>query len=313
MAVVSSVGAAAVFYATIEPGWLRLAWTGFVVLVSGVAIVAMPLRRGAILWGVVTLGLAIWYGLDRPSNARQWAPEYAVPATAEQSGRIVSVRHVRDFSYRSDTEFTPAYYDASFALDELASVDLVASYWAGETIAHIFLTFGFRDGRYLAFSIETRRQDGFAYSTLAGFFHHYELFYVVADERDLIGVRTDIRHEKVYLYRLLIGPETREALFVSYIQKLNELAANPEWYNTLTDNCTTGILARGNVPNRDRFDWRVLLSGYAPSYAYQLGLLDNAKSYAELQRDSLIRRPAGAVIDVDYSREIRDDSVSGAR
>ena len=89
------------------------------------------------------------------------------------------------------------------------------------------------------------------------------------------------------------------------MRKLDELAAKPEWYNTLTDNCTTGILARANVPNHIRFDWRVLLSGYAPSYAYQLGLLDSGKTYAELQRDSLIRRPPGAVIDADYSQQIR--------
>ena len=305
MALVSAVGAAAVYYATIEPGWLRLSCAGIVVGVAGVAILALPFRYGAALWAVLTVCLAIWYARDRPSNSRDWAPEYAVAATAEQTGRTVSVRNIRNFSYRSETEFTPAYYDASFPLDELESVDLVASYWAGRAIAHIFLTFGFRDGRHLAFSIETRRQAGFAYSTLAGFFHHYELFYVAADERDLIGLRTDIRHEEVHLYRLRLNPETREALFLSYVQKLNELAEKPEWYNTLTDNCTTGILARGNVPERIRFDWRVLLSGYAPRYAYRLGLLDDGKSYAELQRDSLIRRPPGAVIGADYSPEIR--------
>lgn len=305
MALVSAIGAAAVYYATITPGWLRLACTGIIVAVASVAILAMPFRRGVILWAILTVGVAIWYAADRPSNTRDWAPEYAIPATAEEMGRTVSIRNIRNFSYRSETEFTPAYYDANFSLDQLESVDLVASYWAGKAIAHIFLTFGFRDGRHLAFSIETRRQAGFEYSTLAGFFHHYELFYVAADERDLIGVRTDIRHEQVYLYRLRLTPEMREALFLSYVRKLDELSTNPEWYNTLTDNCTTGILARANVPDHIRFDWRVLLSGYAPSYAYQLGLLDPGKTYTELQQESLIRRPPGAVIDADYSKEIR--------
>ncbi len=305
MAMVSLLGAAAVYYSTIKPDWLRLVCCGIVLAAGGAAITGLPFRRGIVLWAVVTVAVAIWYALDRPSNTREWAPEYAIPATARQTGRTISVRHIRNFSYRSETEFTPAYYDASFPLDDLESVELVASYWAGKAIAHIFLTFGFRDGRHLAFSIETRRQAGFGYSTLAGFFHHYELFYVAADERDLIGVRTDIRREAVYLYRLRLSPEMREALFLSYVRKLDALATQPEWYNTLTANCTTGILARANVPDHIRFDWRVLLSGYAPRYAYELGLLDAGKSYAELQRDSLIRRPPGAVIDADYSREIR--------
>ena len=213
MALVSCIGAAAVYYATIKPEWLRLTCAGIVVAVAGVAVLAMPFRRGIILWAVLTLAIAIWYAADRPSNTRDWAPEYAVPATAEETGRTVLIRSIRNFSYRSETEFTPAYYDASFKLDELELVDLVASYWAGKAIAHIFLTFGFRDGRHIAFSIETRRQAGFEYSTLAGFFHHYELFYVAADERDLIGVRTDIRHEQAYLYRLHLTPDMREARF----------------------------------------------------------------------------------------------------
>nr|WP_294507277.1 DUF4105 domain-containing protein [uncultured Rhodopila sp.] len=305
MALVSLIGATAVYYATIRPDWLRLTCAGIVIAVAAVAILAMPFRRGVILWAVLTVAVAIWYALDRPSNTRDWAPEYAIPATGVETGRTVSLRNIRNFAYRSETEFTASYYDAGFPLDELESVDLVASYWSGKAIAHIFLTFGFRGGRHIAFSIETRRQAGFEYSTLAGFFHHYELFYVAADERDLIGVRTDIRHEQVYLYRLRLTRETREALFLSYVRKLDELAVNPEWYSTLTHNCTTGILARADAPRHIRFDWRVLLSGYAPRYAYQLGLLDDGKSYAELQRDSLIRRPPGAVIDADYSMKIR--------
>jgi hypothetical protein len=311
MVLVSFLGAAALYYATIEPDWLRLTCAGVFATATGLAIFAMRFRRGVAIWAALTACLAVWYAQDRPLNNRDWAPEYAIQATSVETGRTVSVSRIRNFSYRSETEFTPAYYDAGFSLDALDSVDLVASYWSGKAIAHVFLTFGFRDGRHLAFSIETRRQDGFAYSTLAGFFHHYELFYVAADERDLIGVRTDVRHEDVYLYRLHLDPAVREALFLSYVRKLNELAARPEWYNTLTDNCTTGILARANVPSHIRFDWRVLLSGYAPSYAYQLGLLDIGKSYAELQRDSLIKRPPGAPIDAGYSKDIRPSATPG--
>lgn len=303
---VALIGTLAFYYSTLRPDWLRIGLALLVAVVTGFAIAVLPFRRGALLWGATIVALAIWYAQDRPSNDRVWEPEYAVPATASRTGRIVSVRRIRNFAYRSETDFTPAYYDAAFSLDDLSSLDLVSSYWSGDAIAHVFLTFGFRDGRHLAFSIETRRQKGFAYSTLAGFFHHYELFYVVADERDLIGVRTDIRRERVYLYRLHTPPRGREGLFLSYVDEVARLARRPEWYNTLTDNCTTGILARANAESGlVRYNWRVLISGYAAEYASMLGLLNTDTSFAELRRESLIRRPPGAVIDAQFSQEIR--------
>jgi hypothetical protein len=298
-------GAGAFFYSTIEPAWLRVTLAVLFAVVIGSTLLMRPLRFGLMAWAVATLALAIWFVGDRPLNARDWALEYAVLATASRDGRTIHVTHVRDFRYRSDNDYTPSYYDAAYALDDLDTVDLVTSYWGGDAIAHVFLTFGFKDGRHLAFSIETRRQKRFAYSTIAGFFHHFELFYVVADERDLIGVRTDIRHERVYLYRLNVAPDVRERLFLSYIAQVRKLAAEPEWYNTITDNCTTGILARADATARVRYDWRVLLSGYTAQLAYAHGLLNDQSSFPVLRQESLVRRPPGSSIDDAYSEEIR--------
>ena len=303
MSLTALLGAGALHYSTIEPHWLgALAAIGFALIL---AIAAMHLRPSAVVWGIAMAALLAWYIQDSPSNHRDWAPEYAVLAASSQDGRRVSVQHIRNFTYRSEADFTPGYYDRVYSLDDLTTVDLITSYWAGDVIAHVFLTFGFRDGRHLAFSIETRRQRHAAYSTIAGFFHYYELFYVVADERDLIGVRTDIRHERVYLYRVYVSPSVREALFLSYLAKLRQLAGQPEWYNTLTDNCTTGILARADAPGHIRRDWRVLLSGYAAEYAYSRGLLHPADSFAELRRESLIVRAPTVTIDDTYSADIR--------
>ncbi len=307
MILASAVGFLALYYCTLQPDWLRIALALLFASTAGFAIVALPLKRALITWGVITAVLVIWYIRDRPSNNRDWAPEYAVPATSSRIGRLVSVQHIRNFAYHSETDFTPGYYDATFSLDDLISLDLITSYWSGDAIAHVFLSFGFSDRRHLAFSIETRRQRNFEYSTLAGFFHHYELFYVVADERDLIGVRTDIKQERVYLYRAHTTSQAREGLFLSYLDKVSHLVERPEWYNTLTDNCTTGILARANAQSGAiRYDWRLLLSGYAAEYAYMLGLLDTNIPFTELHRESLIVRPRGAVIDATYSRKIRE-------
>lgn len=304
--VFAAYACAALYYSTIEPDLLRLGATCLCALLFAATLrIHRPLRRLAALAALCGC-FAIWFCTDQPSNTREWAGEYAVLADAIQDGRIVHMRNIRDFTYKTETDYTAHYYNADFDLDHLATIDLITSYWAGESIAHVFLSFGFDDGRHLAVSIETRRQKKFPYSTLAGFFHHYELTYVTADERDLIGVRTDIRKERVYLYRLELSAQTREAVFKNYLTEIHKLTTTPRWYNTLMDNCTTEILARANARTRYRLDWRVLLSGYTASLAYDLGLLNTHYDFATLHRLSRIQRPANAVPDANYSKEIRE-------
>ncbi|WP_395372107.1 DUF4105 domain-containing protein [Komagataeibacter diospyri] len=305
-------GVGALYYSTVEPDALRL---GLSMAFPAIMVCARWLRPTGLIFPVRVMtvsALAIWYVTDPPRNDRVWAGEYAVPADAWRVGDVVHVRNVRNFRYRTETDYIPAWYDATYDLNRLDSVDLVTSYWAGEAIAHVFLSFGFSDGKHLAMSIETRRQARFPYSTIAGFFHHYELFYVTADERDLIGVRTDVRRERVYLYRLNIAPEVRQRLFLSYVGAIHDIIYRPVWYNTLTDNCTTGILARAGARLRYRFDWRVILSGHTAAMAYDMDLLGpyDPKRYpgfAAVHDASRIHRSQDAVIGPDYSAAIRAD------
>ncbi|MDF3623570.1 Lnb N-terminal periplasmic domain-containing protein [Brytella acorum] len=306
-------GAAAFWYSTIMPSGLRVVLAVlFPSLMLGIAFGVRRFRARVAMLAVLIIGFWGWYLSDPPRNDRDWTLEYAVPADAVFEGHVAHIRNVRDIRYRTVKDYTPHYYDADYDLDQLDGLDLVTSYWAGETIAHVFLSFSFRNGRHLAISIETRRQKRFVYSTIAGFFHHYELFYVVADERDLIGVRTDVRKERVYLYHVRVSPEVRRKLFVSYVNEIHDLAHRAQWYNTLTDNCTTGILARAGARLRYRFDWRVLLSGHTARLAYDLGLLDQNESFATLKRESRIVRPEGAEPGPDYSREIRVGKIGEA-
>lgn len=306
MVLVAGWGTLAVYYSTLQPDHLRLALTAFYAVCVVFSLALLRFRLSLAVWTVLTAALVAWFIHDPPSNDRDWAPEYAVQAEPTQIGREVAIRNVRNFSWHSPTEAAPGYYDATYSLDGLTSLDLVTSFWSGDLIAHVFLTFGFSDGRHLAFSIETRRQRDAEYSSIAGFFRHYELFYVVADERDVLGVRTDVRRERVYLYRVHLPPAAREALFLSYIEKVARLNHRPEWYNTLTDNCTTGILSRaGSASLPARYNWRILVPGRAAEYAYMLGLLDDRVPFATLMQESRIVRPPDAVIGPDYSREIR--------
>ena len=253
--------------------------------------------------------MLLWWLSIEPSNERDWQTEVAVLPYATQDGDLVTLHNVRNFDYRTEQDFVPRYDERTFDLRQLDAVDLIAVYWAGDAIAHIMVSFGFA-GDHVAFSIETRKEKGEAYSSIAGFFKRYELIYVVGDERDLIRVRTDYRRpeELVYLYRTRARPENARRLFLEYVDKINQLKERPEFYNTLTTNCTTDVwsLVRalsGQLP----LDWRVLLSGYFPEYAYELGSLDTSMPFAQLKAQSLINDKAHAADGApDFSTQIRD-------
>jgi hypothetical protein len=245
--------------------------------------------------------------LVRAQRTKQrWVPEYERAARIEWRGRCVTIRDVRNFTYRTRDDCIPAYYDAIYDIDAVRVVDVVVSRWASDAIAHVFLSFGFDDGRHLAISIETRRRHGQRYSPYKGFLPLYDLIYVVADERDLIGVRTDVRKEQVCLFRANVTAQTTQALLTDYLRRIYALDERPEFYNTLFNNCTTNILRHIKAVAPDiRYSWKVLLSGYADQYGYDLGLLDNSVPFDLLKSESLIRRPSGSVPENNFSNAIR--------
>ena len=255
-----------------------------------------------------TLVLAAFLQL-RPTNDRPWETEYAALASATRDGNTLHVSDVRNFAWTSATTATPGYYSPTFDLNDVQAVDLVMSYWAGDAIAHVFVSFAFADGRHLAISVETRRAAGQSYSTMGGLFRNYELIYVVADERDLIGVRTNMRQERVYLYRLQVAPHIPRLLLLSYMEKVNALAKTPEFYNTLDDNCTSNVISRiaamPGSPGRPPYSWKLLLSGYTDSYAYDLGRLDHNLPFPELKQRSRIVHGTEGSIGSDFSSVIR--------
>ena len=183
-------------------------------------------------------------------------------------------------------------------------------YWAGKAIAHIMVSFGFAGKDYLTISIETRKEKGESYSTIAGFFKQYELVYIASDERDVIRVRTSFRQpqEDVYIYRVTGSRAKARRFFLDYVREMNALHAHPQFYNTLTTNCTTGVLLHTRVnPGSPPLSWKVLLSGYFPDYAYDLGRLDQRYPFAELERRSRVNdRAHAADNDPAFSQRIRE-------
>jgi hypothetical protein len=290
------------------PWALAIAAVGLVAAVSAV----LPRLRWwpLALFAVAMIGFLVRWSSVQPSNDRDWQTDVAVLPFATFDGDLVTIHNVRNFDYRSETDYTPRYYDKTYDLRKLDSVDLIAVYWMGDAIAHIMASFGFADQNFVAVSIETRKERGETYDTLKGFFRQYELIYVVGDERDLIRLRTNYRKdppEDVYLYRTNAPPENVRRLFLSYFQKINELKEGPSFYNTLTTNCTTNVLMHTKVnPGKQRYSWKILLSGYMPLYAYELGRLDTHLPFEELKRRSHINAAAQAADQAaDFSHRIR--------
>jgi hypothetical protein len=276
-------------------------------------------RLGAGVIGALCVALAVFWTSLEPTNNREWRAEVAVLPYATISGDQVTVHNIRNFDYRSEDDYKVAYYDKTFDLQKLRTVDIVASYWMGPSIAHVFVSFGFEGDDYLAISIEVRKPKGETYSTLKGFFRQYELIYVAADERDVIRLRTNYRRdppEQVYVFRTKASNEAGRRLFMEYMQRLNALRTQPEFYNTLTTNCTTDIWMNDHVnPGRVPLNWKIVVSGYVPEYLYQEGRLeDMGLSFAELQRrDHVNDRAKAADSAADFSIRIRARSEAQAK
>ncbi len=262
-------------------------------------------------WVLAFALLLLWWFSLEPSNERDWQTDVAVLPSATIDGDSVTVHNIRNFAYRTETDYTPAYYDRRFDLRQLSGVDLVAVYWMGPAIAHVFLSFAFADGQHLAFSIETRKEKNEDYSTLKGFFRQYELYYVVADERDVIRLRTNYRHnppESVHVFRLRSKPEHQRRLFLEYLRQINALKEKPAFYNTLTTNCTTNIWFNARVIDANLpFSWKILASGHVPELLYERGQLqDDGLPFAELQRRAEVNARAQAADQAaDFSQRIR--------
>jgi len=254
--------------------------------------------------------IVAWWLNIKPSNDRNWQSDVAVLPYATIQDNQITIHNIRNLSYRTETDFEAHYYDKTFDLNTLDSVDLIAVYWMGDAIAHIMMSFGFQGKDFVAFSIETRKEKGEGYSTIKGFFKQYELIYIVGDERDLIRVRTDYRNpqEDVYLYRLKLNRDRAQKLFMEYIRQINDMEKRPVWYNTLTTNCTTNIAMHiKTFSDRIPYNWKVLLSGYAPLYAYEIGVLDTSLPFPELRKRSHVNSRAHVIgDDPEFSRKIRD-------
>ena len=258
-------------------GLMLRAAQGAILLSAAVALWGVLRGRALIPFGVAggaALLVSLWWSFLPASNDRVWAAEYARNLTASFDGDLVTLGNVRNFRWQTIDTAEESWETRVFDAGSVTSVDVFTSVWSNPLIAHVMVSFGFADGQHITFSAETRRREGQVYSTLGGFVREFELTLLAADERDVIWLRTDLRGERVSLFPLTLTPEARKAMFLAFAQFADELDRQPQWYNTLLDNCTTVPLRIVRSLNaRLPLDWRVLASGRLPAYLHDLGVL----------------------------------------
>ena len=248
-----------------------------------------------------------------PSNDRNWSPDLAVLPRAELNGNQVTIRNIRNCTYRTAEDYDVAHYDKTFDLDKIRSLDfVVVPFLEMPSLAHIAVSFGFEGDEYVGVSVEIRKEEGEEYAPIKGVMRQFELMYVVADERDMIRLCTDQYLNGVYVYRANASPEVVRAMFVDVMHRVNDLAENPEFYNTFTNNCTTNIvrhinsLGTGTVP----YDYRVLMPGYFDKLIYDLDMIEKDVSFERTKQNARVNRRVYEFADrPDFSAAIRQPEI----
>lgn len=294
------------------PTWLRwaviAAWLGFVLTTVVAVARARAGRWPGVVYVLALVATGVWWLLLSPRQDRVWADDVAQRLkVVEVDGSHVVLDNVRNFNWRTDKDYDARWERREYDLDQLRSADLILSYWMGPMIAHTLISFGFEDGRQLVFSLEIRKERGESFSALGGFFRKFEVTLVASEETDIVRVRSNVRGEDLYLYRLDMTHEQLKGLFLSYLGEARRLDAEPAFYNTLTSNCTTIVydLAKQIAPGLP-LDYRLLASGYFAEYAYKLGVLTPGVEFATLKaRGHITERARAAGNDSEFSRLIR--------
>lgn len=305
-------GAALLFFPH-APAWAHWLALGAYVAASVLAWRTTPApRRVAAAFGLAFLMACPWFAIQ-PARDRAWSAGQERAPVVTTAGDIVTIDNVRHAAWRSATDVDMRWETRRYDLREMRTVDLVIEPfddWRG--LAHIFVTFGFEGGEHVAISIESRREAGESYSPVRGLFRHYELLYIIGDERDLIGLRANIRRDPVYVFPTRATPEEARALFIAMVRRAHDLGQRPEFYNTLTATCATALLRHVNEVRTHKIsalDWRIVFPGYADELAWDLGLMQMGGTLDEARTRYLINERSAFEPMLDgatWSRKIRE-------
>jgi hypothetical protein len=282
----------------------------YLVVVLGAVVLFQRNYFGLVVAFVGFILIALWWFTLKPSENRNWQPDDANMPSAEINGDLVTIHDVRNCDYRTEKDYTCNWETRTYNLSNLRGADIFITWWGPTLIAHPIVSFDFGEQGHVPMSIETRDEVGQSYSALRGFYRQYALIYIVSDERDVVRLRTNFRKdEEVYIFRTTVKPPLVQKIFLDYLQRVNELHVQPEWYNAVTNNCTTNIdVSASQAEGRSTvWDWRVLLNGKMDEMMYEHGrLVTGGLSLPALKAQAHINGAARAADNSpDWSKLIR--------
>jgi Domain of unknown function (DUF4105) len=285
--------------------------------VAGIFATGVPLafiflpdrKRTAYAVFILCVGIIVAWLQIKPSHDRDWVASVAKLPSVTFEGDQAKVRNIRNFDYKTEKDFSVRYYDKTFDLNKLESIDYILVYWDGnEAVAHAILSFGFSDGEYLSVSVETRVERGEPQSGLRGLFKQYETIYILGDEKDLLRLRTNYRKEDVFLYPTTTDPQIVRKMFNAIMERVNQIASKPEFYNTLSHSCFTSLASDFEkiIARRSFFDFRRIANGYSDEMLFENGWIDSKLSFEDTKRLHYVNQYVTAdVDDENYSIKIR--------
>lgn len=302
--------AATALWVQITSPLVWLLWTALAA--ASLAALTLHWRRPALSWAVIaasSLAIAGWYLSLTPRQDRDWAADVAHNVTGEVTGSVAKLHNIRNFRWTSETEAEERWEDRSYHLDKITSLDMFTSTWGNPNIAHLLVSFGFEDGEHLVYSVEIRKEKGEVFSSIGGFFRQFEIALIAASEEDIVRLRTNQRGEDVHRFPIRLDPDKRRQLFLTYLAYGNQLAAEAQFYNTVTANCASTVYALvKSIEPKMPLDTSLLFSGKLPEYLDSLGGLEGQMPMAKRRARAAISAKAKAIPEgADFSALIRAD------
>jgi uncharacterized protein DUF4105 len=310
IAPLSAWSALALWFRFPAPAPFRAAAAVAFAILGLATIAALFFRRGGIALAVLAIAFAalvVWWNTIKPPLDGDWAPDVARQTTGAIKGDILTLSDVRDFDWRTDSDFTERWSERAYDLSKLKTLDLFLAYWAGPEMAHVIMSFGFEDGEFLAWSVEVRRERNGEFSPVADAFKNHTLVYLATTERDSVRLRTNVRGEDVRLYRLNTPPDQARALLKEYVSESTALSQQPKFYNSITANCATVVFKLARAAGATLpFDWRLIVNGFLPGYLYDRRAVVTTMPLSELMERARVSEKARAADrSPDFSQAIR--------
>jgi hypothetical protein len=304
-AVIMLWAAGAIYYDVCRGGkWGRLLALTWALGVIALFVAWQPIWKPFLALLGVTAVFIVWWLRQKPSHNRVWDPSVAVLPWAVRAEDVVTIEGIRNFEYRSLTDFTPRYEKRTMNLSNLKSADLIFFNWGIRLVSHPVVVFDFGPDGRICLSIEVRYRKGQNYAIVRSLYRQQELIFVVADERDAILRRTKYdENEEALMYRLHASADELRTAFLDYIEAIRSLHETPRWYNAVCANCTTSFYRMPH--SRFRFDWRVLCNGRLDRAFYEDGRLDRTLPFQELRQLASLKEIANSAPENGFGDYIR--------